>query len=139
MLLAAFPERLLVRRALLVGLQDEPGELTCLGERRGRRRQCAQRVKAMDMAPLGDQRAGAREPVLTARAPYAGVIRTALRQAGPEGGERRIDFPSLTITALVERAGLGPDPAEDGLGIEGVDNCISMEQYAPHRCMTMGD
>jgi hypothetical protein len=32
MLLEAFPERLLVCRTLVFSLQDEPGELACLGE-----------------------------------------------------------------------------------------------------------
>ena len=46
------------------------------------------------------------------------MIRTALRQAGLEVGDIRIDFPGPTIATLVEREGLAPDPAADGLGIE---------------------
>src|SRR4029453_17391234 len=72
----------------------------------------------MRMDPLGDQRAGARKTLCLNLAPQARLIRAALREAGLEVRDKRIDFPGATIAALVEREGLGPDPAADGLGIE---------------------
>jgi hypothetical protein len=50
--------------------------------------------------------------------PQAGLIRTALREAGLEIRDRRIEFSGATRAALVEWESLGPDPAADGLGIE---------------------
>ena len=73
---------------------------------------------AMRMDPLGDQRAGARKALGLNLTPQARLIRTALREAGLEVGDIGIDFPGATIATLVEREGLGPDPAADGLRIE---------------------
>ena len=61
----------------------------------------------MRMDPLGDQRASARKTLCLNLAPQAGLIRAALRQAGLEIRNKRIDFPGATIAALVEWEGLG--------------------------------
>jgi|ERR1043166_197653 len=79
-LLETFPECLRVRRALLFGLQEEPGELACLGERWGCRRWWTCRGRAMGMNPLGDQRPCAWKALLPDLAPQAGLIRTPLGQ-----------------------------------------------------------
>src|SRR5262245_10222912 len=88
----------------------------------------------MRMHPLGDQRSSPRKALVLNLPPQAGLIRTALCEAALEVRDIRIDFPGATIAALVEREGLGPDPAADGLGIEATRHSNLAEGLPPFKC-----
>src|SRR5712691_1439046 len=68
-LLKACPERLLVRCALVLRLQEEPGELAGRWEGERSRLPRAHPVRAMGVDPLGNQRPRARKALLADLAP----------------------------------------------------------------------
>ena len=109
---------LLVCRPLRGVLAQQPSEWAGGGQLGRRQRRCHGRGLARRMHPRGDQRSRPRKALMLHLPPPAGLLRTARCEAALEVGEIRLDFPGATIAALVEREGLRPDPAADGLGSE---------------------